>query len=233
MAAICGIDWAAEFHDVRITSAEGEVTERRFCHDEAGIRALLELLCDHEVEVAAIERPDGLLVGRLLAAGIAVMAIHPNQVAAARDRFRAAAGKDDRFDAMVLCELARTDTHRFPILAPCSDETLALRALMRTREDLVDARSPTSCAPTWTPSGPAPSKSSPTSTARSRSPSWSAIPAPTTPAAWAPSACRASSPATPTAVAGPSRTCSPACATRPPRSSANSKTTPAAAACSA
>jgi len=140
MAAICGIDWAAEFHDVRITSSEGEVTERRFCHDEAGIRALLKLLGDHQVETAAIERPDGLLVGRLLAAGIAVMAIHPNQVAAARDRFRAAAGKDDRFDAMVLCELARTDAHRFPVLAPCSDETLALRALVRTREDLVDAR---------------------------------------------------------------------------------------------
>jgi transposase len=75
-----------------------------------------------------------------LAAGIAVLAIHPNQLAAARDRFRATGGKDDRFDAMVLCELARTDRHRFPALAPCGDETLALRALVRTREDLVAAR---------------------------------------------------------------------------------------------
>jgi transposase len=41
---------------------------------------------------------------------------------------------------MVLCELARTDHHRFPVLAPCGDETLALRALVRTREDLVAAR---------------------------------------------------------------------------------------------
>ena len=140
MAAICGIDWAAEFHDVRITNADAEVIEQRFAHDEAGLRALLELLAAQRVALAAIERPDGLLVGRLLAAGVAVMAIHPNQVAAARERFRAAAGKDDRFDAMVLCELARTDAHRFPRLAPCSDETLALRALVRTREDLVDAR---------------------------------------------------------------------------------------------
>jgi transposase len=142
MAAICGIDWAAEFHDVRIADAASgaPLAERRFAHDEAGIGGLLELLADHRVELVAIERPDGLLVGRLLAAAIAVLAIHPNRVAAARDRFRAAAGKSDRFDAMVLCELARTDRHRFPTLAPSSDETLALRALVRTREDLVAAR---------------------------------------------------------------------------------------------
>jgi transposase len=104
------------------------------------VSALIELLLDHRVECCAIERPDGLLVGRLLAAGIVVLAIHPNQVKAARDRYRAAAGKNDRFDAFVLCELARTDRHRFPALTPSSDETLALKALVRTREDLVDAR---------------------------------------------------------------------------------------------
>ena len=141
MAAICGIDWASQWHDVRITDELGEVlAERRFAHDENGLIALIGLLVDQRVARVAIERPDGLLVGRLLAAGICVLAIHPNQVAAARDRFRAAAGKSDRFDAMVLCELARTDHHRFPILAPCSDETLALRALVRTREDLVAVR---------------------------------------------------------------------------------------------
>jgi transposase len=142
MAAISGIDWAAEHHDVRIADADtgAVLTERRFEHDEAGITSLIDLLICHRVEHVAIERPDGLLVGRLLAAGITVMAIHPNQLAAARDRFRAAAGKDDRFDAMVLCELARTDAHRFPVLTPSADETLALRALVRTREDLVGAR---------------------------------------------------------------------------------------------
>ena len=141
MAAICGIDWASEWHDVRITDGSGQqLCERRFCHDEADIGALLELLVEHTVEIAAIERPDGLLVGRLLAVGIEVLAIHPNQVKAARDRFRAAAGKSDRFDAFVLCELARTDRHRLPALAPSGDETMALRALVRTREDLVAAR---------------------------------------------------------------------------------------------
>jgi len=66
--------------------------------------------------------------------------VHPNQVAAARPRFRAAGGKSDRFDAFVLCELARTDHHRFRVLEPDCDETKALRALTRGREDLVGMR---------------------------------------------------------------------------------------------
>lgn len=141
MAAICGIDWADEWHDVRIANGDGEpIAQRRFTHDEDGLCALTALLTDNAVALAAIERPDGLLVGRLLAAGITVLAIHPNQVKAARDRFRAAAGKSDAFDSFVLCELARTDAHRFAVLAPSSDETTALRALVRTREDLVAAR---------------------------------------------------------------------------------------------
>ncbi len=142
MAAVCGIDWAAEHHDVRIADERSGavLAERRFAHDQAGIDAVIDLLISCEVTRVAIERPDGLLVGRLLAAGVTAIAMHPNQVAAARDRFHAAAGKSDRFDAMVLCELARTDAHRFAVLAPGADHTLALRALVRTREDLVAAR---------------------------------------------------------------------------------------------
>ena len=93
-----------------------------------------------KVELVAIERPDGLLVERLLDAGLRVLALHPNQVAAARARFRVSGGKSDRFDAFVLCELARTDHHRFRVLEPDSDQTKALRALTRAREDLVQTR---------------------------------------------------------------------------------------------
>jgi transposase len=80
------------------------------------------------------------LVERLLDAGLTVIAMHPNQVAAARPRFRPAGGKSDRFDAFVLCELARTDSHRFRALTPDSDQTKALRALTRGREVLVEQR---------------------------------------------------------------------------------------------
>jgi transposase len=75
-----------------------------------------------------------------LDAGLRVLALHPNQVAAARPRFRASGGKSDRFDSFVLCELARTDSHRFRVLEPDSDLTKALRALCRGREELVQTR---------------------------------------------------------------------------------------------
>ena len=88
----------------------------------------------------AIERSEGLLVERLLDGGLRVLALHPNKVAAARDRFRVSGGKSDRFDAFVLCELARTDHHRFGVLEPDSDQTKAVRVLTRAREDLVGTR---------------------------------------------------------------------------------------------
>src|SRR3954452_12609573 len=67
MAAVCGIDWAAEFHDVRIADEHGRVlVEQRFAHDQHGIDALIALLVFHQVARVAIERPEGLLVGRLI-----------------------------------------------------------------------------------------------------------------------------------------------------------------------
>lgn len=135
-----GIDWAAEAHEVCI-SDEGKVAERFSApHDERGIAGLAQRLSRAGVAHVAIERPDGILVERLLDAGLEVLAIHPNQVKAARPRFAVAHGKSDRFDADVLAELARTDAHRFRALVPDSDETKALRALTRAREDLVGVR---------------------------------------------------------------------------------------------
>jgi transposase len=140
MAPTAGIDWASEAHEVCV-SEEGGVMERFSApHDERGIAALAARLVRAGVCRVAIERPDGILVERLLAAGLRVLAIHPNQVKAARARFAVAHGKSDRFDAFVLAELARTDAHRFRALAPDSDETKALKALTRAREDLVGVR---------------------------------------------------------------------------------------------
>ena len=136
-----GVDWASEKHDVLIADETGkEILAATFAHDEAGLRSLCRALVRHEVTLVAIERPDGLLVERLLDAGLRILALHPNQVAATRDRFRVSGGKSDRFDAFVLCELARTDHHRFRVLDPDSDNTKALRALTRAREDLVGTR---------------------------------------------------------------------------------------------
>lgn len=140
MAPTAGIDWASEAHEVCI-SEEGKVAERfSVSHDERGIAELLRRLRRAEISRVAIERPDGVLVERLVDADLTVLAIHPNQVKAARARFAVAHGKSDRFDAYVLAELARTDAHRFRALVPDSEETKALRALTRAREDLVGMR---------------------------------------------------------------------------------------------
>lgn len=140
--AVCaGVDWAKDAHEVLIADQDGErLWAATVSHDESGITKLCSAIRSFNVARVAIERPDGLLIERLLEAGTSVMAIHPNKVAAARDRFRPAGGKSDRFDAFVLCELARTDSHRFQPLTPDTDATKALRALTRGREVLVEQR---------------------------------------------------------------------------------------------
>lgn len=136
-----GVDWAKDTHEVLVADSDGErLWGETITHSEAGISRLCKTLVSLGVIRVAVERPDGLLIERLLDAGLTILPIHPNKVAAARDRFRPAGGKSDRFDAFVLCELARTDSHRFRALTPDSDQTKALRALTRGREVLVEQR---------------------------------------------------------------------------------------------
>src|SRR5436309_906890 len=130
-----GIDLASEEHRLVVGDGQGHrLEERRYADSEDDISLLVRRLLELDVARVAIEQPNGLVVDRLLDAGIAVVAVHPNQLSAARDRYRAGGGKSDGFDAHVLAELARTDMHRLQLLAPDSDETKALRTLTRSRE---------------------------------------------------------------------------------------------------
>jgi transposase len=136
-----GVDWASEEHAVCVVDETGRIVDgSRFTHTETGLVALCSRLEQLKVTLVAIERPDGLLIERLLDAGLTVIAVHPNQVRAAGPRYSVARGKSDGFDSFVLAELARTDSHRFRILVPDSDQTKALRVLTRSRQDLVRAR---------------------------------------------------------------------------------------------
>ena len=136
-----GVDWASEEHAVCVVDEHGRIVEgRRYRHNETGIRALCSRLVRLDVKLVALERPDGLLIERLLDAGLAVIAVHPNQVKASRPRYSVAGGKSDGFDSFVLAELARTDSHRFRVLVPDGDATKALRAMTRARESLVRTR---------------------------------------------------------------------------------------------
>jgi hypothetical protein len=82
-----GVDWASEEHAVCVVDERGRIVEgRRYRHNELGIRALCARLLRLRVARVALERPDGLLIERLLDAGHAVVAVHPNQVKANRPR---------------------------------------------------------------------------------------------------------------------------------------------------
>lgn len=63
MGDCAGIDWASEEHDVLIEDPAGEeLLVATFAHDEDGVSALCGALACFDVEVVAIERPDGVLV---------------------------------------------------------------------------------------------------------------------------------------------------------------------------
>ncbi len=137
---LAGIDWASQSHVLCVIDAAGAVKLRlEIAHSAEGIERLIRQLKSFEGIVIAIERPSGLLVDALIEAGLRVVPIHPNVLKASRARYRGA-GKSDPGDAYMLADLLRTDGHRFKALEPQCDEIRALRALVRTRDDLVDAR---------------------------------------------------------------------------------------------
>lgn len=81
MGAYAGVDWASEAHAACVVDETGRVTvERVVGHDERGVAELCDLLVGEGVQRVALERPDGVLVERLVDAGLVVLAIHPNQV---------------------------------------------------------------------------------------------------------------------------------------------------------
>jgi transposase len=135
-----GIDWASQSHTVCALDAAGAVELRLdLPHNKEGIERLIRQLKSFAGIVIAIERPSGLLVDALVEAGLRVVPIHPNVLKASRARYRGA-GKNDPGDAYMLADILRTDGHRFRLLEPQSDDIRALRALVRTRDDLVDQR---------------------------------------------------------------------------------------------
>ena len=135
-----GIDWASQSHSVCVLDAAGRVELRLdIAHSQEGIERLIRQLKSFAGIAIAIERPSGLLVDALVEAGLRVVPIHPNVLKASRPRYRGA-GKSDPGDAYMLADILRTDGHRFRALEPQSDEIRALRALVRTRDDLVAER---------------------------------------------------------------------------------------------
>lgn len=136
-----GLDWASRLHAVCVIDERGVVRlQCEATHDAAGLAELMRRLHAAGAQRIAIERPSGLIVDALVEAGFTVVPIHPNIVKATRPRYRSHGGKSDASDAYLLADLLRTDGHRFRSLTEQCDDIRALRALVRGRDELVDAR---------------------------------------------------------------------------------------------
>lgn len=139
-----GIDWASDAHAICILDPAGQICASfSIAHTLDGLEELvrrLDCFGPRDQLPLAIERPSGLLVEFLQQAGFPVVPIHPNVLKASRPRYSAAQGKSDPTDAYIGADLLRTDGHRFRVLPHLGDATSALRAAVRTREDLVGTR---------------------------------------------------------------------------------------------
>ena len=139
-----GIDWAAETHAVCVMDVGGKIAAGfTIEHSAAGIALLIGRLARYGIPggmPVAIERPNGRLVDLLLEAGHPVVPVSPNAIKTWRDGEVLSGAKSDAGDAAVIAEYLRLRAHRLKAAAPYSDETNALRTVVRTRDDLVEMR---------------------------------------------------------------------------------------------
>lgn len=139
-----GLDWAAEVHAVCVMDAVSKIVDRfTIAHSADGIAMLIRRLgklADAADVQVGIERPNGRLVDLLLEAGHPVVPVSPNAIKTWREGEVLSGAKSDAGDAAVIAEYLRLRQHRLRVAVPCSDETRALRTVVRTRTDLVDMR---------------------------------------------------------------------------------------------
>jgi len=142
--AFVGVDWASEEHAVCVLGLDGRNQDAfAVAHSKDGLAKLIRRLgglgSTGQVPVA-IERPDGRVVDALLEAGHPVVPVSPNAIKAWRESEVLSGAKDDPGDAEVIAEYLRLRAHKLTVLAPFRDDTRALRAVVRARDDLVEQR---------------------------------------------------------------------------------------------
>jgi transposase len=137
-----GIDWGGEHHQLCVIGADGKrLLQLRVSHDVAGLADLdRQLLRFGERLPIAVERSEGLLVEHLQAAGHAVFPVSPRIAARARERYKVAAVKDDRFDAFVLADTLRHEHAQWRALPVPSPLLAEIKALTRDRDRLLETQ---------------------------------------------------------------------------------------------
>jgi transposase len=144
VTSFVGIDWGATEHAVCVLEDTGrKKTAFTLAHTAAGftdlIRRLTKLGDPAHIPIG-IERPDGRLVDALLEAGFPVVPVKPNAIKAWREAEVLSGAKSDTADAEVIAEYLRLRQHKLRPTTPYSPQTKALRTVVRTRDDLVNAR---------------------------------------------------------------------------------------------
>jgi len=145
MYQVCvGIDWATTEHVVCVLDGSGRRLSRfRVDHTEDGLDDLINRLGgfgDRADVAVGIERPDGLVVDRLLEAGHLVVAVKPAAIRAYASAETPSGAKSDPADAETIAEYLRLKAERLDRLRPYSPQTRALRETCRTRVRLVRRR---------------------------------------------------------------------------------------------
>jgi transposase len=140
--AFAGIDWGGENHQLCVVDPAGKrLTQLRVTHDVAGLGDLRRELARFGARVPiAIERAEGLLVEHLQAHGHVLFPVSPRIAARARERYKVASVKDDRFDAFVLADALRHEHEHWRPLSVPSPLLAEIKALTRDRDRLLETQ---------------------------------------------------------------------------------------------
>ena len=140
-----GIDWGGQHHQLCVVDRNGErLLQLRVTHDVAGLAELDRQLHRFGDRLPiAVERSEGLLVEHLQAVGHAVFPVSPRISARARERYKVAAVKDDRFDAFVLADTLRHEHGHWRVLPVPSPLLAEIKALTRDRDRLLETQQAT------------------------------------------------------------------------------------------
>ncbi len=132
-----GIDWADQHHDICVLAEHGRTVSRfKITHDLTGFQNLDAVLRSLTPVRISIERPDGLLVDYLDAAGWELYMIPPRATAAKRGR----RAKHDQRDAYLLANLLRTDDPECRPLSRSTPLVQHLKHKVRTFDQLQQDR---------------------------------------------------------------------------------------------
>lgn len=139
----CDIDRGGRSHHLCVLDDNGhQLLSRKIAHTVDGLMALVEVIAALAGSVRiAIERAKGLLVEHLQQRCDAeIYCVSPKISVRARERYRLAAAKSDKFDAYVLADTLRHQYAQWRPLAVPSPLLAELTAVSRDRQRILDMR---------------------------------------------------------------------------------------------